>query len=112
MVTDELKLMIWQVVAAIPPGKVATYGQIAKLCGYPGYARYVGHTLKQLPKGTLLPWHRVINAKGEIAFPYATEAYQTQHGRLCEEGVQFNDDKISLKRFAWNGAISEPDKET
>lgn len=112
MVSNELKEMIWQLVAVIPRGKVATYGQIAKLCGYPGYARYVGHTLKQLPKGTLLPWHRVINAKGELAFPSATEAYQTQQARLLKEGVQFNNDKISLKQFGWDGAISEPDKET
>lgn len=107
MVAVELRHIIWQVVAAIPKGKVATYGQVAKLCGYPGHARYVGHTLKNLPDDTLLPWQRVVNAKGELAFPLGTEAYQRQKARLLEEDVQFQGDKISLSRFGWDGSIRE-----
>ena len=60
MQNNHLNEIIWQVVASIPYGTVATYGQVAQLAGLPGYARYVGATLKQLPKDTLLPWHRVI----------------------------------------------------
>lgn len=108
MIAVELKQMIWQIVALIPEGKVATYGQIAKLCGYPGYARYVGHTLKHLPEDTLLPWHRVINAKGKIAFPADTQAYQCQVMRLQNEGVKVIAGKISVKQFAWDGFTSEP----
>ncbi len=108
MVAVELKQMIWQIVALIPEGKVATYGQVAKLCGYPGYARYVGQTLKQLPKDTLLPWHRVINAKGKIAFPVDTQAYQSQAMRLHDEGVKVIAGCISLKQYAWDGIVSEP----
>ena len=95
--------MIWQVLASIPQGKVATYSQIAKLCGYPGYARYVGHTLKQLPEGTALPWHRVINARGQISFPIGSDAYRLQRSRLEQEGIVLSDDKVSLKRYQWDG---------
>jgi methylated-DNA-protein-cysteine methyltransferase-like protein len=53
---------IWQVVALIPEGKVATYGDIAQQAGMPGAARRVGLALKRLPKETTIPWHRIINA--------------------------------------------------
>jgi methylated-DNA-protein-cysteine methyltransferase-like protein len=108
----EPKQIIWQMVASIPAGRVATYGQIASLCGYPGYARYVGQTLKQLPKGSLLPWHRVVNAKGEISFPVDSAGYQQQKQRLEKEGVIFSQHKIDLKVFAWNGAANETEAET
>lgn len=103
----ELNEMIWQVLASIPKGKVATYGQIAKLCGYPGYARYVGFTLKQLPHGTALPWHRVINSKGRISFPLGSDAYRLQRRRLEQDGVVFEGEKIRLKRYQWDGISSD-----
>lgn len=103
--------IIWQVLASIPKGKVASYGHIAKLCGYPGHARYVGHTLKQLPEDTGLPWHRVINSKGQISFAKGTDAYQRQRTRLEQEGIVFKGDKISLKRFQWDGIPDESEPE-
>lgn len=108
----QLNEMIWQILALIPKGKVATYGQIAKLCGYPGYARYVGHTLKQLPQGTGLPWHRVINAKGQISFPKESDAYRIQRTRLEQEGIAFDGEKISLKRYQWDGSPSDSGSES
>lgn len=107
MTQIELKQIIWQLVAAIPAGKVATYGQIATLCGYPGHARYVGHTLKQLPAETALPWHRVINARGQIAFATDSPTYQRQRMRLEQEGVHFSGETISLSVYRWDG-IAEP----
>ncbi len=101
MSLSNLKLMIWQTVAAIPQGKVATYGDIAKRCGYPGHARFVGTTLKNLPEDTTLPWHRVVKANGELAFPVGTDAYIRQKTRLEAEGVLFAQHKISLKAFRW-----------
>lgn len=112
MVSAELKVMIWQQVAAIPKGKVATYGQIARLCGYPGHARYVGNTLKQLPHGTSLPWHRVINAKGEIAFPVGSDGYKLQRTRLEQEGIEFKGDNISLRRYQWDGIAGDDNAES
>ena len=102
VLTSSLKEIIWQVVAAIPYGKVATYGQVAKLCGFPRHARYVGMTLRDLPNGSTLPWHRVINAKGEIAFPRGSDAYTRQQTRLRAEGVVFKHDRLPLGVYRWS----------
>lgn len=104
--------MVWQMVAVIPPGKVATYGQIASLCGYPGHARGVGHILKKLPPDTLLPWHRVTNARGEVALPSGSEGYQMQKQRLEQEGVHFQGAKIRLRLCQWDGIVSDSMPET
>jgi len=101
MTIQKLDEVIWQIVASIPKGRVATYGQVANMAGYPNHARYVGTTLKQLPKNTTLPWFRVINAKGEISFPINSEAYKKQKELLELEGVMLNNNKISMKRFQW-----------
>lgn len=101
MNTDDLRERIWQVVAAIPSGKVATYGQVAELAGLPRMARAVGRTLSQLPKGSKLPWHRVINAAGKISFPEGSEAYKRQRARLEDEGVTFLKGKVPLKTYRW-----------
>jgi methylated-DNA-protein-cysteine methyltransferase-like protein len=93
--------IIWQIVSSIPKGRVATYGQIAKLAGCPNHARYVGATLKKLPQDSKLPWHRVINAKGEISFPVNSDAYQKQQLLLEAEGIIFKVAKISLKDYLW-----------
>lgn len=93
--------IIWQIVASIPKGSVATYGQIAKLAGYPNHARYVGATLKLLPRDTTLPWHRVVNAQGELAFLYDSEHYKKQKSLLEAEGIQFKGTKISLNLYQW-----------
>ena len=60
---------VWQVIALIPKGRVATYGQVAELAGFPGGARRVGRILSQLPSGSRIPWHRVVNASGGISLP-------------------------------------------
>ncbi|MEZ5572017.1 MAG: methylated-DNA--[protein]-cysteine S-methyltransferase [Halioglobus sp.] len=90
--TDE---RIWQVVAAIPMGKVATYGDVAERAGLIGAARRVGNALRGLPADTRIPWHRVINAQGRIAFPAESEPHLAQRKRLEKEGIAFK----------WNGAI-------
>ena len=97
-----LNEIIWQVVASIPEGRVATYGQIARLAGYPSHARFVGSTLKKLPKGTNLPWFRVINAQGRISFPKGSEKYVRQHQLLLKEGVTFNNDTVSIRLYGWD----------
>lgn len=92
---------IWQCVAAIPPGKVASYGQIARLAGYPSHSRYVGSTLRQLPKGSTLPWHRVLRSSGELAFPPASPAWKRQKRLLEAEGIVMKAMKIDLRQYAW-----------
>lgn len=90
----------------IPRGHVATYGQIAKLAGIPGQARQVGYALSA-SRENLIPWHRVINAKGEIS-PRSDSAFaRLQRDLLEHEGVKFNDQgKISLHQYRWNPACS------
>ena len=59
-------LAIYQVISQIPRGRVASYGDIAKMAGLPGYARYEGYLLKSVPTDTSLPWHRVVRSDGTI----------------------------------------------
>lgn len=92
---------IWQVVYQIPAGRVASYGQVAALAGLPGRARLVGHTLKNLPNPTSLPWHRVCNAQGRLSLPQTSESYAQQKQRLEDEGVVFVNGRIALSRFGW-----------
>ena len=92
---------VWQVIASIPVGKVATYGQVAELAGLGRGARYVGSVLRKLPKETKLPWHRVVNAQGKIAFPQGSDAYEAQRARLEDEGVSYINGKIDMKLFRW-----------
>jgi methylated-DNA-protein-cysteine methyltransferase-like protein len=99
----EINEIIWQVVNSIPKGKVATYGQVAAIAGYPQHARLVGNVLKKLPKDTSLPWHRVINAQGKISFPVDSEAYKRQRSLLEQEGIKFLNGKLSLKQYGWQG---------
>jgi methylated-DNA-protein-cysteine methyltransferase-like protein len=93
---------IWQWVAAIPAGKVATYGQIARLAGYPNHARYVGTTMKNLPRGTSLPWFRVLRSNGELAFPVASAPWKRQKALLEDEGVVFSNFRVALRQFQWD----------
>ena len=87
---------IWQIVYQIPKGKVASYGQIATLAYLPGYARYVGYTMKSLPSDTKLPWHRVVNSQGKISLPQDSVQYQTQKLELEKEGIIFVNEKFSM----------------
>ena len=92
---------IFTVIHSIPAGKVCTYGQVAALAGLARAARLVGHTLRSLPKGSKLPWHRVINSQGKLSLPEDSPSYKEQRKRLQEEGVHFKGSRINLKEFAW-----------
>jgi methylated-DNA-protein-cysteine methyltransferase-like protein len=97
---------IYAVVAAIPRGKVATYGQVAELAGLPGRARQVGYAMHALDADTPIPWHRVVNARGEISPRTAgPEAGTLQRQLLETEGVRFGvGGRIQLDRYRWNPA--------
>jgi methylated-DNA-protein-cysteine methyltransferase related protein len=86
---------IWQVVAAIPRGRVATYGQVASLAGLPRRARLVGHVLGNLPGGSRLPWHRVVNAALRISPRGDDRGMHEQRRRLEREGVAFVGPRIA-----------------
>jgi methylated-DNA-protein-cysteine methyltransferase related protein len=95
---------IYAVIQRIPPGKVATYGQVAALAGLPRRARMVGAALRNTPEGLSLPWQRVINAQGTVSRRSGLgveEGYQRH--LLEEEGVVFGDTgRIDLERFGWD----------
>ena len=93
---------IYRVVKRIPRGRVATYGQIATLAGLDGHARQVGYALHSLPDGLHIPWHRVINAKGEISPRSAGDSHELQRMLLEGEGIDFTlDGRVDLKKFRW-----------
>jgi len=92
---------VYAIIAAIPVGKVVTYGQIAKMAGMPSYVRQVCFILRHLPKGSKLPCHRIINGQGRLSVK--NETYTRYKLKLIEEGIQFNSkDKIDLKKFGWH----------
>ena len=97
--------LIWSIVRRIPHGRVATYGQVAELAGLDGHARQVGYALHNLPGGSNVPWHRVINAKGEISPRSAGDSHELQRMLLEAEGVEFDlRGCINLKQFRWKAS--------
>lgn len=93
---------IYAVVRQIPRGKVATYGQIARLAGLGGAARQVGYALNALPDGEDIPWYRVINAKGGISKRAHPVYEDIQRELLEQEGVEFGSDaRLSLPHYQW-----------
>lgn len=98
---------IWQTVAKIPKGKVASYGQIADLAGLPGRARLVGKVLGKAPQDMQLPWYRVLRSSGQLAFDAGTENAERQKGFLQEEGVVVLNNRVKLKNFGWQPELGE-----
>ncbi|WP_417500913.1 MGMT family protein [Marinobacter sp.] len=92
---------IWQVVIAIPAGKVASYGQVAEMAGLGRQARYIGRALGKLPPGHSVPWYRVIRSNGQIAFPQGSDIYQEQVALLGAEGVEVINGRVAMGRFRW-----------
>ena len=83
---QEFTNAVYQIVAAIPAGRVASYGQVARQAGHPRHARFVGRLMGRLPEGSALPWHRVI--RGDGGLPLAgTPSGEIQIQRLTDEGV-------------------------
>ncbi|QCJ44814.1 MGMT family protein [Bacillus sp. S3] len=90
-----------EIIRTIPEGKVMTYGQIAGLAGSPRAARQVVRILHSMSRKHRLPWHRVINAKGQIAIQ-EDESYNEQWMSLEAEGVQVGlNGVIDLKKYKW-----------
>jgi methylated-DNA-protein-cysteine methyltransferase related protein len=98
---------IYAVVSRIPKGRVATYGQVAELAGLPRQARLVGYALNVLPRGTRVPWHRVVNAQGRISLRGGGDggSEQIQAQLLRKEGVRFTAGVIALARYRWRAGV-------
>lgn len=93
----------YAVIRRIPAGRVATYGQVAALAGFPRHARQVGYALYALREGTNVPWHRVVNARGRLSLgAVIPEGDVEQRIRLEIEGIEFDaEGRIPLDRFQW-----------
>jgi methylated-DNA-protein-cysteine methyltransferase-like protein len=105
---------VWDIVRQIPPGRVTTYGQVARLIpppegmdpkAYAAFApRWVGGAMAACPDD--VPWQRVINSKGEIS---PRPGAETQRQLLEEESVQFDDrGRVDLKIYGWQTSPEEP----
>lgn len=94
---------IYNTVRQIPWGKVATYGQIADLAGLYGKARLVGYALFRVQIEDDIPWHRVINAQGEISYSLQRQGGDyLQKVLLEEEGIEFKKNgKVDLNKYRW-----------
>lgn len=94
---------VWRMVAQIPPGRLATYGQIAELIGAWGCARQVGWALRRLPLPSTIPWQRVVNARGRIAMTPSREGSDwIQRQLLLAEGIPVQaDGRLPLAQHRW-----------
>ncbi|MDE2088293.1 MAG: MGMT family protein [Xanthomonadaceae bacterium] len=91
--------LVYAAIAAIPPGRVASYGAIAARAGLPGRARLVGRLLGEVPDGMELPWFRVLRSSGEIALPRGSRGFREQVRRLRAEGVEVKNGRVALSAF-------------
>ena len=98
---------IRKVIASIPRGRVASYGEIAARAGLPRRARLVGRVLRDAGDAAKLPWHRVLRADGRIAFAPGNRAFREQRARLIDEGVGVKAGRIDLARYGWQRNIDE-----
>jgi methylated-DNA-protein-cysteine methyltransferase-like protein len=103
-VSERFADRVYTIVAAIPPGRVLTYGDIACMLGRPRGGRLVGRAMRYCPEG--LPWHRVVNGRGGLSvrarYP---DGHLVQRVLLEEEGVTFDsEDRLDLAIYAWTGA--------
>ena len=94
---------IYAVVRQIPPGKVATYGQVAELAGLIGKPRVVGYALYKVAPEDEIPWQRVINSQGRVSPRRNSDGHLIQKLLLEEEGLIFSGEKIDLNTYRWTG---------
>ena len=99
LVTDSPTKRIYEAVKKIPPGHVATYGQIAAMAGDPKMARAVGNALHKNPDPDNIPCFRVVNSKGECSGSFAFGGIGVQEQLLIEDGVQVADGKVDLEKY-------------
>ena len=98
---SELKARVFALVRACPPGRVTTYGWLAKAVGFPRGARMVGWMMNESAQG--VPAQRVINSKGELSGSWAFGAPDRMRQLLEAEGIVFSEDgRVDLKRYGWD----------
>lgn len=98
---NNLSDRIYNTVEQIPYGRVATYGQIATMCGNPNYARSVGNALHRNPNPSKIPCYRVVNSKGELSKSFAFGGICAQSKLLQAEGVEVINSTVNLQKYQW-----------
>ena len=102
-VTPAFERAVYDLVATIPEGKVATYGQIADMAGMPGAAQEVGHIMSRVHEAQNLPCHRVVNKTGALSPDFAFGGQARQRALLEREGIRFTSDgRIDMVRHQWS----------
>jgi O-6-methylguanine DNA methyltransferase len=101
MIAKTFKEKIYELAKQIPKGKVATYGQLAKMAGAPGAARAVGMCMSTNKTPEIIPCHRVVASNGKLT-GYAFGGVNKKKEILEKEGVKFVGDKIDLSLSQWN----------
>lgn len=108
----EFSRSVMSIVKKIPKGKVASYGQVARLAGKPNGARGVGWILNSTSETHNLPWQRVINSKGKISFPIKSDEHKLQKSLLKKEGVKFSlDGSIDFSIYGWSRKLTRPKRQ-
>ncbi len=99
LVTDSPTKRIYEAVKRIPVGKVATYGQVARMAGDKKMARAVGNALHKNPNPLEIPCYRVVNAKGELSGEFAFGGKGRQAKLLQADGIEVVDGKVDLEKY-------------
>jgi len=101
---SSFKEQVYQLTRQIPLGKVATYGQLAKLAGHPKAARAIGMFMATNPDAPHMPCHRVVAGDGQLTGYSAGDGLATKKVMLLGEGVEFKGAKVDLSRSLWQPA--------
>ena len=99
---NDFSKKVLELIKAIPKGKVATYGLIAKLAGKPRGSRGVGWLLHSCTKSHKLPWQRVVKSTGQLSFPVLSTPYSLQKSMLEREGVLVLNSRVNLQKYLWD----------
>jgi methylated-DNA-protein-cysteine methyltransferase related protein len=102
---NEAHARVYAAIAAIPRGRVASYGAIAARAGLPGRARLVGKLLGETPDGMTLPWYRVLRSSGQIALPPGSRGFREQCRLLRAEGVIVKNGRVPLASFGMDADL-------
>ena len=103
--TITFKEKVYEITRQIPYGKVATYGQIARIAGKPKAARAVGGFMRTNPNAPHTPCHRVVAKDGSLTGYSAENGISTKKHMLIEEGIYFVGEKVNMKKSLWRGVV-------
>lgn len=93
---------IYEVVKQIPKGRVATYGQVARLAGNPHWSQVVGYALHVNPNPEIIPCYRIVNRFGEVSSAFAFGGENAQIALLEADGIEVKNGKVDLNKYLWN----------